>query len=597
MLVTIDFETYYSKDVTLTKQTTMQYIHHPDFKVWGLGIKIEDSPTEWFSGDEVDMALSSLLWEETTILAHNTAFDGAILTRIYGYKPQFYLDTASMARAMYPGHSSSLRAVAERLFPDDISMRKGDALSSAKGIYDLPPNLEQDIADYCIQDVELTYAIYKKWADFPQSELEVIDATIKMFTEPRMILDTEQVTAIHQREKAAAEQLIELSGYSREDLASNSKFEAILESLGIEPPKKLSPATNKLIPAFGKNDPGFQQLVKDYPEHKDLWDARIATKSRLRETRAKRFLEAANPDGTISIPLRYYAAHTGRFGGSDKLNFQNMPRGSELRRCLKAPKGELLYAVDLSNIEARMLAWLAGQDSLLEKFRYGVDVYSSFASDIYGFQVNGKDYPEERFVGKTAVLGLGYGMGWKKFQATLASGGAGPQVKLDDMKCQEVVAKYRATFYLINYLWAKCSDFLVWMTTNKYVPHKVLQIEPYRIVLPNGLSLYYENLRHTSKGYVFDSRNGETYTYGGKITENIVQALSRLVITDAILRINKISDFRVVLTVHDEIIVSSASTDHADVLQTIIHEMTKAPEWAKDIPLNAEGSYGEAYSK
>lgn len=597
MLVTIDFETYYSKDVTLGKLTTMQYIHHPEFKVWGLGIKIEDAPTEWFSGDEVDLALNSLVWEETAILAHNTAFDGAILTRIYGHKPKFYLDTASMARAIYPGHSSALKAVAERMFPDDESMRKGDALSAAKGIYDLPYDLEMDIADYCIQDVELTHAIYKEWIDFPKSELEVIDATIRMFTEPCMILDTEQLTGIHQREKIAAEKLIELSGYPREELASNPKFEAILESLDIEPPKKISPTTNKLIPAFGKNDPGFQKLVKDYPEHKNLWNARIATKSRLRETRAKRFLEAANPDGTISIPLRYYAAHTGRFGGSDKLNFQNMPRGSELRRCLKAPKGELLYAVDLSNIEARMLAWLAGQDSLLEQFRYGVDVYSRFASDIYGFEVNGKDNPEQRFVGKTAVLGLGYGMGWKKFQSTLASGSSGPQVKLDDVKCQEVVAKYRATFFLINHLWAKCSDFLVWMSSGKYVPHKVLEIQPYRIVLPNGLSLYYENLRHTPKGYVFDSRTGETYTYGGKITENIVQALSRLVITDAILRINKISDFRVVLTVHDEVVVASARTDHAEVLKTIIHEMTIPPEWAEDIPLDAEGSYNEAYSK
>ena len=155
-----------------------------------------------------------------------------------------------------------------------------------------------------------------------------------------------------------------------------------------------------------------------YPQFQHVWDARKAVKSRIAETRAQRFIDATHDDGTISVPLRYYAAHTGRFGGTEKINMQNMPRNSELRKALCAPPGHLVFVADLSNIEARMLAWLADEDDLLAQFAAGDDIYSNLATEIYGRPINKHDDPTERFVGKTAVLGLGYGMGANKFRAT-----------------------------------------------------------------------------------------------------------------------------------------------------------------------------------
>jgi DNA polymerase len=302
-----------------------------------------------------------------------------------------------MARGCFPGLSASLKDTSIRLFPDDESMRKGEDLVKAKGHFDLPPNIEIDLARYCLQDVELTYAIYQKMLQgYPQSELDLIDLTTRMFCQPVLKIDRERLTAYHNRETNNAEALIQASGISREVLASNDKFVAHLQTLGITPPTKRSPATGQQIPAFGKNDAGWKQLCSMYPQHKPLWDARTAAKSRITETRSRRFLDAAHDDNTISVPLRYYAAHTGRFGGTEKINLQNLPRGSELRECLIAPEGHLLYVADLSNIEARMLAWLAGQDDLLDQFRKGEDIYSNFASKIYNKPINKK--PPDRAV-------------------------------------------------------------------------------------------------------------------------------------------------------------------------------------------------------
>jgi DNA polymerase len=577
----------------------MQYINDPEFKVWGASLKFDDSPAEWYGESDIADALAQVDWEDADLLCHNTNFDAAVLAQHYGYLPKYYIDTSSMARGIYPGHSSSLKNTAIRVFPDDESMRKGDDLSKAKGKYDLPPDIEEALAAYCVQDSELTYAIYEAIKHkLPQSEMDLIDQTIRMFVEPHLILDRERLTIYMDGEKATSEKAISDSGIARDVLSSNFKFAAyIADSLGLIVPTKKSPTTGKDIPALGKNDAGFQQLAKMYPQHDNIWDARTAVKSRLKETRARRFLDAANPDGKIGIPLRYYAAHTGRYGGSDKLNFQNMPRGSELRKCLCSPKGHYVYVADLSNIEARMLAWLSGQDDLLEQFRTGTDVYSAFASSIYGRDIDKNADPTERFVGKTAVLGLGYGMGWKKFQSTLALGAAGPVVKLQDDNAYEIVSAYRSKFWRIPHLWRVCDQFLLDMLSGSAGSHAVLRTEKNKIILPNDMCLYYEDLTHSRDGFQFTSANRTTYTYGGKITENVVQALSRIVVTDALLRISKIPDIKVCLTVHDEIVCIAPQENPEQRLEQIIDAMCIAPSWAEDLPLAAEGGFDRAYSK
>lgn len=598
-LVTLDFETYYGPKHTLTSLSLFEYVKSDKFKVWGVGIKIDDGTTEWYGEEEAEEALNEIDWEDSILLCHNTPFDGYILTHYYGLTPAYYLDTQAMSRGLYPGQPSSLKELSKRLFPDDETMRKGEELASARGIWDLPPDLEESIGGYCIQDVELTYADYQKMVmDYPQSELDLIDLTTRMLCEPVLKIDRERLTKFHAEELKKAEDIIEASGVAKEELTSNPKFVNVINNLGIVPPTKVSPTTGKTIPAFGKNDAAWQQMREMYPEHEHIWSARVTAKSRISETRAKRFLDAANDDNTMPVPLRYYAAHTGRFGGSEKLNMQNLPRGGELRKCLIAPEGHLVYVADLSNIEARMLAWLAGQDDLLQEFREGQDIYSNFASRIYGRPINKNDDPTERFVGKVAVLGLGYGMGHVKFRQTLASGAMGPPIDVSEKRAGEIVRSYRTTYPSIKALWTRLEDRLV-MTMNKasqgeqYSP--ALTLSHHGFTMPNGLALKYQDLRVDQGQLTFVDKNGLKTTYGGKITENVVQALSRIVITNSMLRLSK--RYKVALTVHDEIIIVAPDVNPHATMADIIEDMCQPPDWAPDLPLDAEGGFDTRYSK
>ncbi len=601
MLITLDFETYFDTKVSLTKLTTMDYVRHEKFKVWGVGIKINDGPTEWYGEDEAELAIQDINWPGATLICHNTPFDGYILTQYYKYKPAYYIDTAAMNRGLFPGQSARLKDCAVRAFPNDDTMRKGEELADAKGIYDLDPELEQAIAGYCIQDVDLTYAIYLQLVDrMPQSEMDIIDMTCRMFCEPKLIVNREALILFRDFQITASEQAIKEAGIDRKVLSSNQQFAQYIQDMGLVPPTKVSPTTGKTIPALGKNDKAFTQMQKMYPEHQHIWNARKAVKSRINETRAQRFIDATHDDGTISVPLRYYAAHTGRFGGTEKINMQNMPRNSELRKALCAPEGQLVFVADLSNIEARMLAWLADEVDLLDQFRAGDDIYSNLATQIYGRPINKNDDPTERFVGKTAVLGLGYGMGATKFQATLEAGAMGPPMKFTATEAQNVVNTYRSTYSGVPLLWQKLELKLANTINPAYEEEwHGLVFKDKKIYLPNGLALHYNDLRYEFGQLTYDSGRAIEKTWGGRITENVVQALSRIIVTDSMLHIDKDAtlDAEVVLTVHDEIVLISQANNPDATMDKLIAHMCTTPDWAKDIPLDAEGGYDFSYSK
>ena len=596
----LDFETFYDVGYSLTKMSTVEYVQSDEFLVWGVGIKWEDEPTEWIPPQDIEDSFLQIPWEETALVCHNALFDAYILTQVYNVHPAFYYDTAAMSRGLYPNESASLKNVCERLFPDNKNMRKGEELVTAKGIRYLDLELEKVIAGYCIQDVDLTIAIFNKMVPaYPQSELDLINLTVRMFVEPRLVLDSELLMTHKEQIAIETAQKIEDSGTNRETLASQPKFAVHIESLGITVPTKKSPRTGKIIPAFSKNDSAYIQMTRAFPEHKHIWDAREAVKSRIEETRAERMLSSVNPDGTFSVPLRYYAAHTGRFGGSEKINLQNLPRNSVLRSAIKAPEDHFLYIADLANIEARMLAWLANEETLLQSFISGTDVYSEFASQIYSRPIN-KTNKLERYVGKTAILGLGYGMGADRYKDTLKNGS--PSVDVSKETALKIVSQYRAMYPNIPRLWNVCKQFLYAMMNraqygNNYGP---LKVSNNAIALPNGMFLKYPHLRYVSGEFLYISNfnKGPIRTHGPRVCENIIQALSRIVITDQILNIqSRIPEVDVVLTVHDEIICSGPQDKAVELLDRIVQIMKVPPVWCEKLPLDVEGNFSEIYDK
>ena len=593
----LDFETYYDVQLSLTKMSTVQYVNHPDFKVWGVGIKVEDGETEWYNEEETPDVLQQIDWANTAVVCHNTLFDAYILTQYFNCIPAFYYDTAAMSRGLYPNMSASLANACRREFANDETMRKGEELVNAKGVRDLDPELDAQIGGYCIQDVDLTYALFQSYmTNYPDKELQIIDLTVRLFVEPKLMLDRGSLTTYKDEIAIKTAAGIEASGTTREVLASQQKFKTYLEELGIVVPTKKSPTTGKKIPAFGKNDSAYIQMCNMYPDHKHIWDARELVKSRIEETRAQRFIDSTNPDGTFSIPLRYYAAHTGRFGGADKINLQNLPRGSKLRTALMAPEGQKLFIADLSNIEARMLAWLSKEVDLLDAFATGRDVYCEFASQIYGRTITKQD-KLERYVGKTAILGLGYGMGADKFQATLKTGS--PSVELSDTAAKSIVMQYRGMYPNIPKLWSGMKDSLFQMINPqgyglKYGP---LTIRARALELPNGMALNYPNLMFEYGNFVYKTEREIIRTHGPRITENVVQALARIVITDQMLEVQAMPEVDIVLQVHDEIIAIGSELDSDATMEKIINIMRTAPDWCSDLPLDAEGGVSQVYDK
>ena len=600
-IITLDFETFYSTEFSLTKVTTEEYVRSPEFEVIGVAVQEDDGAPVWFSGDAEAMHqfLAQYDWGNSLALAHNAAFDGAILNWVFGLRPKGWLDTLSMGRALHGTEvGGSLKVLAEHYGLGE----KGTEVENAKGLHriDFSPEQLARYGEYCKNDVALTWELFGHMsAGFPRVELRLIDLTLRMFTEPVLRLDAALLRVHLSAVKLTKEKA--LGAFDRDDLMSNPKFAELLKNCGIEPPMKTSLTTGKQTFAFSKTDEAFKALL----EHENVVvqaavAARLGTKSTIEETRTERFIGIAER-GALPVPLRYYAAHTGRWGGDDKLNLQNLPRSSQLKSAIIAPNGYMMIDSDSSQIEARTLAWLAEQNDLVEAFDRGEDVYKIMASAIYGKAIE-KITKDERFVGKTTILGAGYGMGAAKFQAQLKNFGV--SIELDEAK--RIIDTYRLTYPKITELWKSAASALKAVLQNQQSTlgrDGVLKVEGKDgVLLPNGLYLRYPNLRlHESEEgkaeLVYDTKKGRAVIpnriYGGKVIENVCQALARIIIGEQMLLVAK--KYRVVMTVHDAIacIVPTAEVETAKEYVEMC--MRIRPTWGQALPLNCEAGYGESY--
>ena len=607
-IITLDLETYYDKDYSLSKITTEEYVRDPRFQIIGVGVKKNAEKTQWFSGTHgaIKTFLAQYDFANSAVLAHNMMFDGSILSWRLGIRPKVLFDTLCMARAIHGVEkSASLKALAENYGVGE----KGTEVLDAKGKRRADFSAQELAAygRYCVNDVDLTYDIFNIMMarGFPKSELKLIDLTLRMFTEPVLELDRDRLEGHLKKTQRMKEDLLSSAGVAdKADLMSNPKFAALLGTFGVPCPMKISPTTGKLTYALSKTDQGVKDLLEhDDPQVQALTAARLGVKSTLEETRTQRFIDIAGR-GNLPVPVRYYAAHTGRWGGDDKINLQNLPsRGpnaKSLKKCIVAPEGYSIIESDSSQIEARMLAWLAGQDDIVQAFRDKKDVYKKMAAAIYG--VAEEDVTQDqRFVGKTTVLGAGYGMGGEKFQLALKNSG----VDITVAEAAKIISIYRETNEAISGLWRAAGIMLRYMVRGdamEFGRDGVLGIDPRApgIILPNGLLIRYDELQEgeNEKGgteYSYKTRIGRTRIYGGKVVENVTQALARLIIGEQMLRISK--KYRAVLTVHDSI-VCCVPDEEAEVCKAYVEEcMRWVPAWAEGLPVDCEAGIGKNYGE
>lgn len=610
--VTVDFESYYSAECTIVGNSNAEYVAHPDFHVIGVGLQLNDSEPRWFHGDKVEAALNKIPWHRARMIAHNCPFDATILSLVYGHYPKEYYCTAMGARPhIVPfSQSQSLGNVSKYL---KLDVTKGDyATTQAKGkrYADFTADELEAYGAYCKDDVRLSYWIYKEEIrGLDDDEQLMIHLTTAKAIQPQLCVDRDILQLAYDAEVQRKKGMLKRSGIKLETVMSNVKFAAALRNLGVEPPMKISPRTNKETYAFAKNDLDFTALLNHH--HADvraLVEVRIGAKSTIEESRLSRFLRVTYIyKGMLIFPLMYFGAHTGRASGSDKLNLQNLTNGSALREAIRAPEGYKLVVSDLSQIEARMVAWFCQQLDLLADFAdTTIDVYCKFGTSLEMWGEVTKETKDTRFIAKQGVLSLMYASGHVKFEHTVNSS-THSDATITTQEAKQIVDSYRSKYSNIKRAWSELNSLLIGMCsgcTNEYRGLRFVgrtEDECARIELPEGRVIYYPELYRDAGGemfYLSNKKNQWKKIYGGACLENVIQALAQIVIRNTELRVARKTNFKYTAAgqVHDELIYVAPDAQAEQFSKYLSLEMCVPPQWCSDVPLECETSVAENYA-
>lgn len=614
-IISLDFETFYSQQYSLSKMTTQEYVLGEEFEVIGVSVLVDNQEPVWFSGtmQETKKFLDQFDWGNSALLCQNTMFDAAILAWHFDIHPKILLDTLAMSRALFPHEKShSLKAQAERM---GVGVKGTEVLNAiGKHRKDFTDRELAAYGEYCINDADLTLKLAKLYLPrMSKTEVKLIDATLRCYTQPQLLLD-KAVLEEHLKnvkvEKAILLDKVRFMLDVEDDisdadlsriLASNNKFASVLETFGVEPPKKISPTTGKSTYAFAKTDEAFKALEEhEDPNVQALVSARLGTKSTIEETRTQRLIDCAGLARELPIALRYYGAWTGRWSGDSAgaINMQNLPRKSPMKRAIVAPKGQVICGADLSNIELRLGLWLAGQEDKVQLIRDGLDLYKDLASRTNDIAY--EDVPDDmRQTFKVVNLSAIYATGAARLQSTLRIM-AGQKVKLDN--AQNMINAYRQDNPQVVAAWEACHEALLAIANQAKAGPKPLfrglvtwDAEVQGFTLPSGLHLQIPNLRIErsdtgKKQFVFDGRHGPERTYGGKLFQGLTQAIARCIIAQGWLRIHK--QVPVALSVHDSLYWLADEADAERSLLWGLGEMVKPISWCASLPLGAEGAFG-----
>lgn len=638
-MLSIDFETRSLLD--LKKTGVYPYAMHPATDVWCMAYAVDDGevklwrpghpvPSEFYAGHEMrahNAQFERIIWRE--IMVKRYGFPGIDLERWHC--------TAAECRAMgLPGSlDEAAKALKLGVQKDDVGKRLMMRMSRPRAVqedgtviwWNTPDRIAR-LGDYCKQDVVVERAIARRIERLSDSERAVylLDQRIN---DHGVKIDTRLVEAgvalAAEGNAAVNAELAQLTEGHVTELTNNGD---LAEWLGV--PSVAKAAVRELLDA--ETDPIRRRVLTLRQE---------AGKSSLGKLAS--FLQCVCPDGYVRGLLLYYGAATGRWSGR-LVQPQNFPRGefkhetlekaiplvlardyagldalygsvhtllsSMLRACITASPGHILFAADYSAIEARVLAWLAGEKAVLDVFRSGQDVYCHAATGIYGRVITPAD-KTERQIGKVAVLALGYQGGVKAFQ-TMASN---YNVEISDEKADEIKVAWRAANPAIVSWWRELDN----AARRAVVEGETVRARSVTFgtedgwlwcLLPSGRRLWYANPRPVERetpwgdmrtiiqchGVNSVTRKFEAFDlYGGLLAENIVQAVSRDLMAGAMIRLDR-AGYGVILTVHDEV-VAEVSAKSGLTLEHFTEILSSLPTWATGLPLTAEGWAGHRYRK
>lgn len=635
MVVSIDFETRSAVD--LRKTGVYKYASDPSTDIWCMAYKApwSDDVQVWLPGDEIDTHLEDWIIAGGLLSAWNANFERTIWNEIMVSRYQWPRTSikqwrCTMAQASAMGLSRALGQAASVLGVEEQKDKAGAALMlrmarprkvNADGSYtwwNTKDKIDTLVA-YCVQDVKTELSVAATLNDMPDSERRLYQLDQRI-NDRGVKVDLDLIERVSKLANSASENIdaeIKRLTNGQVKAATNAMdLTAWLRGYGLQV-KSVDKQTVTRMLGMEKLHPIIKQVL------------------RLRQDGAKSstakyeaMVNAANADDRMRGLLMYHGAATGRWSGR-LVQPQNFPRPQKkqaeldeiiaklkadedvseygagtvlasdlLRSMLIADDGHRLMFADYSAIEARVLAWVAGQTDLVETFRKGGDVYKEMASAIYNINVENVT-DGQRQVGKMAILGCGYGMGGKRFAEQCATMG----INVDEDEAKRIVSVYREKNNRIAQYWRDSEDEFVEMVKGAG------RVRSVGLLLPSGRSLTYHNpriiQRETPWGAMRDTAQVDTLNsvtrqwvsqiiWGGLLTENVVQATARDLMATAMMAL-ELKGYNVILSVHDEII--SEVPDDFGSLEEMIDIMTRCPSWADGCPINAEGKVGKRYRK
>ncbi len=584
----VDFETYYANKYTLRTMPMQEYIKNKKFEAQVFAaVCVESKEAVVLTGEEISKESLAFL-NGQRVAAHNAYFDGLILSHHYGVTPAVWVDTQAMARQVlcngptYRDRKVSLDELSRTLL---MTPKLSDNLKDVKGLHwdEMSTEQQNRLMLYCLLDALWAMRLYRIFIrQVPEFDMQCNDLLCRIYIERPLRMNVKLLGKMLMSQLRLLASMLESVEYEKEDFLSARKFADMLTQHGVP-----VSTTEKGNPSLSKHSSTITAALSgEYGEvAKKLAEIRLELSSATERARIKRFLSIykTTSDNRVHFGVRHYAAHTGRGGGLDKINPQNFTRGSSLRKAILPPEGKVFIVGDSSNIEARVLAMLAGEESLLDAFRNKRDVYSEFATDVFKKKID-KTHPAERFVGKTCILGLGFGVGPSKLFDTINN--ALPTFGVDPITtlfAEQLVNIYRRKYYKIPVLWKRIE--LVW---NRRLDE---------LRLPMGVHLRWEGetmVAHLPTGRrIVYQQSMTTNVWHGLITENIVQSLANILVYWQMLQLEKF--FPVNGTVHDEIIMTVPQEQAAKAKKITEVVMSTVPRWAKGLPIACEVGIGNTY--
>ncbi len=650
--VTLDFETFFSKDYSLSDLSNIEYIFDERFEFTGLGVFESKLPSAdprncaFWPPEHVERVIRRLQgdygpnFEKCVLVGQNLMFDALILKEKFGIIPVYTIDTLNLSRHEDSRRRNGLKYLCEYY---KLGVQKGDT-KQFKGLRwgDMSPTQQISMAKYCCDDIIATTELFRLLLPLlsnPLVELKLQQHTLNMYLVPQFAFDFELAKKLQKGMQEKLDEALDkvkwVWGYRDVKkhktiikVIRSAKFVDALQSVlpkGEQVPMKMGKNGN--IAALAKTDEMFQALLQ-HPKQKvrELCNARVDSKSWPNWIKRLQSMsnQAALRGGKIATALNYYAGHLGRWGGTQNTNQQNLPgsgRGGagidfllqQIRYCLKTPEGYILGIADASQIEARIAAWLAGQDDLVKGFADGEDIYSEFGTELFKEPVwkpTGEEPPGlykivkvRREFSKAGILGFIFGLGKDTlYNNCLANPDLKPAFdsgELDFNFVAGLIKQLRIKYYKIPELWNTVEKAFRFVT--KY-PREIVSLDrglkfyndkgTVIIELPSTRQLKYPHARVVKRDISWQWG----HLWGGAIVENLCQSVARDIFGNWILESEK-NNIPVILHSHDELVVLLHKSNADKELQTVIDLIKVQPAWTAGLPLVAEGELTIHYKK